>query len=101
MALEFVMSEGADMEMYAVTERLCLTEDGRLVPEGDPAGRWLFAIPGQSIPMDEARRYGLVGSEPESEAEPEVVPEIVAPQSEPEPDVVPEVKRRGRPRKTG
>lgn len=48
------------MEQYKVTERLCKTEDGeRLVPENHPEARWLYAIPGQQIPMAEAERFGL------------------------------------------
>lgn len=48
------------MDMYIVTERLALTEDGqRLVPEEHLDARWLYAIPGQEIPLDEAIQYGL------------------------------------------
>lgn len=54
--------EGGDeqMEMYDVQERLALTEDGRVVPEGHADARWLFAIPGRPIPMAEAVKHGLV-----------------------------------------
>lgn len=48
------------MEKYVVKERLCLTEDGRAVPEDDPDARWLYAIPGAKIPLEEAQRYGLI-----------------------------------------
>lgn len=50
-------------DLYEITERLALTEDGRAVPENDPDARWLFAIPGQSISLGEARRVGLVAGE--------------------------------------
>lgn len=47
--------------MHTVTERLWLTEDRqRVVPEGDPAARFLFATPGTRIHAEDARRYGLV-----------------------------------------
>jgi hypothetical protein len=48
-------------EHYEVTERLCKTEDGtRVVPENHPDARWLYAIPGQQVPLEEARTLGLV-----------------------------------------
>ena len=72
MALEIIRPpKGADMEMYEVTERLVLTADGRVVPEGDPDGRWLYAIPGQQVPLAEAERYGLVKQAEATEPEPE------------------------------
>lgn len=57
------------VDVIVVTERLCLTEDGRLVPEDDPGSRWLYAIPGHTIPLADAQRYGLVGERP-NDAEP-------------------------------
>jgi hypothetical protein len=42
------------------TERLYRTEDDRIVPEGDPAARWLFAGAGAEIPAADAARYGLI-----------------------------------------
>jgi hypothetical protein len=55
-------NEGA--AVYVVTERLALTEDElRLVPEGSPDGRWLFAIPGQEIPFAVAVKFGLVSGD--------------------------------------
>lgn len=51
-------------ELFTVTERLCKTEDGeRIVPENHPEARWLYAIPGQQVPMDEAERFGLVDAD--------------------------------------
>lgn len=34
------------------TERLYRTEDGRVVPEGDPSARFLLCIPGEEVPED-------------------------------------------------
>lgn len=48
------------MESYKVSERLAKTEDDRVVPESDPDARWLYAIPGHEIPLEEAERYGLI-----------------------------------------
>ena len=55
------------MDTYIVTERLALTEDDRLVPEESAEARWLYAIPGQRIPLAEAQRYGLVATETKKE----------------------------------
>lgn len=41
-------------------QRLCRTEDGRLVSEDEQDARWLFCIPGQSIAIIEARKFGLI-----------------------------------------
>lgn len=64
LAFNYDSKENEPVDTYEVYERLCLTEDERLVSEGDPAGRWLYAIPGQKIPMAEAIRYGLVDGPP-------------------------------------
>lgn len=62
--------EDDDVPSYTVTERYCLTEDDRLVIEGDLEARWLYAIPGQEIPWSEAKKYGLVTTDtPEAEVE--------------------------------
>lgn len=70
MALEFVKDPGSGV-MVEATARLCLTEDDKLVPEGDPEGRWLYCIPGRMIPRAEAEKYGLLQHAAESEPEPE------------------------------
>lgn len=59
--LGLIYNDGKDepMEQYEVKERLALTEDDRVVPESDPDARWLFAIPGQTIPLADAVKYGL------------------------------------------
>lgn len=57
--IEFQYGEGEQPALFEVQERLALTEDDRLVPEDHPDARWLYAVPGRMIPMDEAIRYGL------------------------------------------
>jgi hypothetical protein len=78
------------MDNYTVTERLAKTEDDRIVPESDPEARWLFAIPGTQIPLEEAKRYGLVKDEPAAEPEAEEPIEIK------QPIFPPEIKRQRR-----
>lgn len=67
--LRSVPERNVTMSMYTVKERLCLTEDDKLVPEGEPEARWLFAIPGDEIPVDQAERYGLLKSPAKPTAE--------------------------------
>lgn len=43
-----------------VLERLWLTADGNLVPDGDPAAERLFSTPGTVVPFHVAEQYGLV-----------------------------------------
>jgi hypothetical protein len=48
-------------EYVTAAERLYLTGDGeRLVGHGDPAARSLFCTPGKRVPLDQARRFGLI-----------------------------------------
>jgi hypothetical protein len=49
-------------ETFIITERLCRTEDGRIVPEDHPDSRWLYAVPGDEITLQEAERHGLVAA---------------------------------------
>lgn len=63
MGFEVIMHQTAGEEQVEIQDRLCLTEDERLVPEGDPDGRWLYAVPGQRVPLSEAVKYGLVKGE--------------------------------------
>jgi hypothetical protein len=59
-------------------EYLYLTEDRkRVVNENAREGRFLFANPGDEIPDIEARRYGLIKTEPEAV---KVVPEKIEPE---------------------
>lgn len=54
-----------DEEMVTVDRHLYLTEDrSRVVEEGDPAGRWLWAAPAQRKPRQEAVRLGGLNPEP-------------------------------------
>jgi len=58
-------------ETVAIDRHLYLTEDGeRVVEEGDPAGRWLWAAPGNKRPRADAERLGAVVVTPEP-ADPE------------------------------
>lgn len=70
MALEVVkLSAGGQGPQYKVDRHLYLTEDkDRVVEEGDPASRWLWATPGLMVPLAEAERLGAVKAD--SEAEP-------------------------------
>ena len=78
MALSLNQQEPSDD--YIATARLWLTEDrSRVVPEGDPAARFLYAIPGRAVPRAEALKYGLIPvAEPEvKERVPEETKQIV------------------------
>lgn len=73
MAMKIVLQEAA-VEMVTVTERLCLTEDGRLVEETDPAARWLWATPGTQKPRVEAEKYGYVKQHTAANTDPAAPP---------------------------
>jgi len=49
--------------------RLCVTSDGRIVTEDDPAAAFLLVGAGGSLPMAEAERYGLLREEGRAESE--------------------------------
>lgn len=67
MALEFRKEEKSGMDMVTVDRHLYLTEDqSKVVEEGDPAGRWLWAGPGAEVPRAEAERLGAVRPEPKA-----------------------------------
>jgi hypothetical protein len=56
-------------ERWTVDRHLYLTEDKtRVVEEGDPAGRWLWAAPGRVVPLEQAKRLGAI-KEPEADEE--------------------------------
>lgn len=66
MAIDKLQPEptGAGVKM---TQRLYRTKDPNsttLVEEGDPEAAFLFCSPGQTIPIAEARKYGLVADGP-------------------------------------
>jgi len=74
MSLVVQLGDGEVGETVAIDRHLYLTEDGsRVVEEGDPAGRWLWAAPGNKRPRAEAERLGAV-AEAASDAEPEPEP---------------------------
>jgi hypothetical protein len=50
---------GSGNEVEA-SERLCITDDDRLVPEDHPDARRLWCTPGDMIPRDVAEKYGLL-----------------------------------------
>ena len=71
---------GDDAGGYVTVDKYWyLTEDRtRVVEEGHPESRWLWASPGTQVPRRDAIRYGALVEEPEPEAavaEPEVEPE--------------------------
>jgi hypothetical protein len=62
MALEFTLLRDAQAGPTVTIDRhLYLTEDrDRVVEEGDPAGRFLWANPGSEMPRDEAEKLGAI-----------------------------------------
>lgn len=78
-------------ETVVVDRHLYLTEDkSRVVEEGDPASRWLWASPGQEVSRAQAERLGAVAP-PAAEPEREV---SVEPETPVEPEPAPEPKQR-------
>lgn len=70
MSLEMNMREGAgEVDNVTIDRHLYLTEDeSRVVEEGHPDGRWLWARPGLEVPREDAERLGAV--KPAKEAKP-------------------------------
>lgn len=61
MALDYVHVRDPGEPMVTIDRHLYLTEDkGRVVEEGDPAGRWLWASPGQQVARRDAERLGAL-----------------------------------------
>lgn len=59
------------MDKYTADRRLWLTADrARVVEDGDPEAAFLYLTPGKSVPLDEARAFGLVSDEPKGKAAP-------------------------------
>jgi hypothetical protein len=59
-------------ETVIIDRHLYLTEDeSRVVEEGDPAGRWLWAAPGAQVKRRDAEQLGAVKADPGPEAAPE------------------------------
>jgi hypothetical protein len=53
---------------WKADRRLYLSEDGRVVEEGDEAARTLLIGEGSEMPLADARKYGLVDDAPAEEA---------------------------------
>jgi hypothetical protein len=53
------LNDGASEEMWTADRHLYKTRDGRVVEEGHPESRFLYATPGYLIPLREAQQYGL------------------------------------------
>lgn len=73
MSMQFVTLRQQEESPGAVTvdQYWYLTEDkSRVVAEGDPAGRWLWASPGAEVSLRDAIRLGAVRAEPEPEVPP-------------------------------
>ncbi|GIH07416.1 hypothetical protein Rhe02_54830 [Rhizocola hellebori] len=69
-----------------IREHLYLTEDRtRVVKEGDPASRWLWAAPGTEVSLREAIRLGAVKPEPAEEQASEADPLDTEPPADEEP----------------
>lgn len=68
--------------LVTIDRHLYLTEDrDRVVAEGDPAGKSLWAAPGQQVPRREAERLGALASPsaPDVPAEPDAGKKQVEP----------------------
>jgi hypothetical protein len=78
---------GGDEKVYRATQYWWLTADkSRVVPDGDPQAAHLLIAPNQTMPWDEAERYGLIAKElPQGDSEQTVtIPEAKAIDSPPE-----------------
>lgn len=65
--------ETATHTWYTTDEGLWLTEDGKVVPDGDPSAAFLFAAAGSQVSVDDAEKYGLVKGTKASQPAPEDV----------------------------
>lgn len=73
MALDYVRLRNINEELVTIDRHLYLTADrSRVVEEGDPAGKSLWATPGLMVSRREAERLGASGPAPEPEPVPEV-----------------------------
>lgn len=55
----------ADDDVVTITDRWCLIEDrSRVVPETDSEARWLYWLPGDRVPLEEAQRLGAAKRKP-------------------------------------
>lgn len=84
MALEYVHVRDPGEPTVTIGRHLYLTEDrSRVVEEGDPAGRWLWASPGQQMARREAERLGALAPVPDPPAEEKQVAPPVTKQRKP------------------
>lgn len=84
---------GEPVEIWVADRHLYLTEDrSRVVEEGDPDGRWLWASPGQEVKRRDAEQLGALKTD-----QPEPEKDEPDPQPEPEPDPEPESAAKARP----
>ena len=61
------IQQSSTEDWVEVEERLWVSEDDKLVAEGDPKAVSLFAIPGQRVSVEDAERYGLVKARAKAE----------------------------------
>jgi len=61
------IQQSSTEDWVEVEERLWVSDDDKLVSEGDPKAASLFAIPGQRISVEDAEKYGLVKARAKSE----------------------------------
>ena len=96
MAVQFDTLDNRSGEMWVSPERYFLTQDGRVVLEGNANAAFLLVGKGGSLPYDEAVRHGLLDrsvNTPEPEPPIELaatVDEPVLDVPQPEPPPVPE-----------
>lgn len=56
--------EGVQGPTWITDQKIWRTDDGRLVRDGDVEAAFLFATPGDPIPLADAQRMGLAPVEP-------------------------------------
>lgn len=93
MAVQFDTLDNRSGEMWVSPERYFLTQDGRVVLEGNANAAFLLVGKGGSLPYDEAVRHGLLDRSV-STPEPEPPIELAAPVDErvsdaPQPESLP------------
>lgn len=72
--LDYVQIKDPGEPLVTIDRHLYLTEDrSRVVEEGNPAGRWLWASPGQQVARREAERLGALQPAPAPLPEPKQV----------------------------
>lgn len=98
MALEIqrIRDGVGEVDLVTVDRHWYLTEDReRVVREGHPDGRWLWATPGMQVSREDAERLGAVEPEVVAEVSPE--PPSPDPEAEAETEVPPEPAPKAKP----